>query len=58
MERGNGGKKGKGHQGTCIQDMWTKPKGDRFEDVRWRWVAQGAVVSGGWGMETNVLEPQ
>ena len=22
----NGGKKGKGHQGTCIKDTWTKPK--------------------------------
>ena len=22
-----GGKKGKGHQGTCIKDTWTKPKG-------------------------------
>ena len=23
----NGGRKGKGHQGTCIMDTWTKPKG-------------------------------
>ena len=23
----NGGKKGKGHPGTCIKDPWTKPKG-------------------------------
>ena len=25
----NEGKKGKGFQGTCIKDLWTKPKGDR-----------------------------
>ena len=24
--RGNRGKKGTGHQGTCIKDRWTKPK--------------------------------
>ena len=24
---GNGGKKKKGHQGTGIKDIWTKPKG-------------------------------
>ena len=23
----NGGKQGKSHQGTCIKDTWTKPKG-------------------------------
>ena len=27
MEGNNMGKKGKGHQGTCIKDPWTKPKG-------------------------------
>ena len=21
------GEKGKGHQGTCVKDTWTKPKG-------------------------------
>ena len=26
-ERDNGGKKGKGHQGTCIKDTWRKPMG-------------------------------
>ena len=25
-----GGKKGKGHQGTCIKDPWTKSKGVGF----------------------------
>ena len=24
-----GGLRGKGHQGTCIKDTWTKPKGSR-----------------------------
>ena len=28
------GKKGKGHQGTCIKDMWTKPKEGRIEGGR------------------------
>ena len=27
MERDNGEKQGKGCQGTCIKDTWTKPKG-------------------------------
>ena len=26
-EGNNGGKQGEGHQGTCIKDTWTKPKG-------------------------------
>ena len=26
-KRGNGEKQGKVHQGTCIKDTWTKPKG-------------------------------
>ena len=26
VERDNGGKRGKGHQGICIKDTWTKPK--------------------------------
>ena len=48
------GKKGKGHQGTCIKDTWTKPKGSRFEGGRWGSVGRGQGV---WGeMETNVLE--
>ena len=33
MEGDDGGKKGKGHQRTCIKDPWTKPKGDRIEGV-------------------------
>ena len=28
------GGKGKGHQGTCIKDTWTKPKGGRVEGGR------------------------
>ena len=41
-ERGRritGQRKGKSHQGTCIKDPWTKPKGVRIEGGRW----------GGWG---------
>ena len=38
-EGNNGGKKGKGHLGTCIKDSWTKPKVGRTEGRRW----------GGWG---------
>ena len=37
----NGGKKGKGHQGTCIKDPWTKPKGSRTEGGIWWWVGCG-----------------
>ena len=38
-EGDNGGKKGKGHQGTCIKDPLTKPKGEGL------WAGGG----GGWG---------
>ena len=31
----NGGKKGKGHQGTCIKDTWTKPKRGKIEGGKW-----------------------
>ena len=48
-EGNNQGKKGKGHQGTCIKDPWTKPKGVGSR------VGGGAVDSGGGKMET-VLE--
>ena len=41
-EGGNGGKKGKGHQGTCIKNPWTKPKWVRIEDGAWK------VVAGKW----------
>ena len=37
----NGWKRGKGCQGTCIKDTWTKPKGDRKEGGRWEWVGRG-----------------
>ena len=40
----NRGKKGKGCQGTCIKDPWTKSKGGRIEDGRWAWVGLGKVV--------------
>ena len=35
------GKRGKGHQGTCIKDTWTKSKGDRIEGGRWGWMRLG-----------------
>ena len=47
-ERGNMGKKGKGHQGTCMKDPWTKPKGGRTECGRWGWVGWSRVVGGKW----------
>ena len=31
----NEGNKGKCHQGTCVKDPWTKPKGGRIEGGRW-----------------------
>ena len=44
----NGEKKGKGPQGMCIKDPWTKPKGGRIQGGRWGWVGQGTVVAGKW----------
>ena len=38
------GKKGKGHQGTCIKDTWTKSKEDRIEGGRWAWLGWVGVV--------------
>ena len=38
--RGNGGKRGKNCQGTCIKNPWTKPKGVRIEGGRWGWVGR------------------
>ena len=35
--RALGGGKGKGHQGKCLKDTWTKPKRDRTEGGRWGW---------------------
>ena len=57
MTRGEGGgdnegKKGKGHQGTCIKDPWTKPKRGRIEGGRW------TGGSGGRKMETTACEQQ
>ena len=49
----NGENRGKGHQGTCIKDTWTKPKEGTIEGGKWGWV--------GWGewweeVETTVFE--
>ena len=46
--RNNEGKKGKGCQGTCIKDTWTKPMGGRIEGGRWEWVGHEKVVVGKW----------
>ena len=42
------GKWEKGHQGTCIKDLWTKPKEGRIEGGRWGWLGWGGVVRGKW----------
>ena len=42
------GKTGKGCQGICIKDTWTKPKGGRIQGGRWEWVGWGRVVEGKW----------
>ena len=54
-EGNNGRKKGKGHQGTCIKDPWTKTAGGRVGlsmGVR----VGGAGENGEGKMETTVLE--
>ena len=43
-----GRKGGKGHQGTCRKDTWTKPKGGRIEGGRWGWVGWEGVVGRKW----------
>ena len=42
-EGGNGGKLGKGCQGTCIKDPGTKLKGVWNEERKCRWVGQGML---------------
>ena len=39
-KRDNQGNQGKVHQGTCIKDTWTKPKGCRVKGGRWEWVGR------------------
>ena len=43
-EGDNRGKIGKGLQGTCIKDPWTKPNQGRIDSGRRCWVEQGKVV--------------
>ena len=45
---GNGGKRGKGCQGTYIKDTRTKSKVGRMEGERWGWLGLGVVVGGKW----------
>ena len=54
-ERDTGEKQGKGHQGTCMKDTWTKPKG---QVQGWEMEMGGAGKRGGVKMETTVLEQQ
>ena len=49
----NRGTKGKGHQGTCIKDTWTKTM-EGIECGGWVWVGQGRVL--GEEMGTTVIE--
>ena len=46
-EVGNRGKKGKGHQGICMNDPYTKST-RRSECGRWVWVGQGRVMGRKW----------
>ena len=42
----NEAKKGKGHQGTCINDPWVKTMRGEIECRRWGPVEQGRVIGG------------
>ena len=44
----NGRKKGKCHQGPCVKDPQTKPKGGRIEGGKRGWVRMVKVVAGEW----------
>ena len=50
------GESGKGHQGTCIKDPQTRPKGGRIEGEWWGWLGWGQWWCG--GRETTVIEQQ
>ena len=52
----NGEKRGKGCQGTCIKDIWTKPKGSRIMGGRWVLLSWGGNSGG--KVEITVLENQ
>ena len=40
------GEKERGHQGTCIKDIWIRPKGGRIEGGRWGSVQRVGGVGG------------
>ena len=44
-----GERRGKGCEGTCIKDSWTKPNGRRLEGGRWVLVGWERVEGGKWG---------
>ena len=52
VTRANRGKKEKGHQGTCIKDLWTKTMGGRAPrrglNVGGGGVEEGTVIGGEW----------
>ena len=50
MER----KRGKGGQGTCIKDPWTKTAGGKIESRRWKMGRAGERNRG--NMETTIME--
>ena len=41
MRGDNGGKEGKGHQGICIKDPWTRTTRVRIEGGWWEWEDRG-----------------
>ena len=41
MGEDDSGKKGKGCQGTCIKDTWTKSKEGRIKGGKWGWLRRG-----------------
>ena len=45
-----GQRRGSGHQGTCIKDVWTKTMvGAKIECGRWGWEGWGTIMEGKWG---------
>ena len=55
MEGDNGGGRGrgKGCQGACVKDTWSKPDWGRIKGGRWGWLGAGVGK-----MEATVLEQQ
>ena len=45
---GGGGWKGEGLSGTCIKDIWAKPKRGMINGEKWAWLGWGRVVGRKW----------